>query len=295
VRLQLSEASLEEYARQCGQVTGDFEADVSRIFAVFVNTGHRTFTRKDVTYVLIRMGQTEGLRGNTLCWETSDLWERLGKAISSVAEKETDKRGYWTFSQGAAPPAAPVASPEPEPPAKDVRDVRTWVAIELSPMGEYAASRGELDTHLTSLFPSDVELFIPYVFYYQDGRRELFNVMEGYCFVESGLDDRDYLAFSHESPYLKKVLHSRSNGSLALHTIPDAKVQELKDTLAQKVAVEIKEGMEVEVTRGLYRGLRGHVVGVSEEHAGVLFAMRSLNTIRSIPRYLLMPIGDLDE
>jgi transcription antitermination factor NusG len=139
------------------------------------------------------------------------------------------------------------------------------------------------------------EVFIPYLSYSYDGRGTVFNVMEGYAFVASGLDDRMYLDIVHSSPYLKGVLHSQGSGSLVLLTVPNSNVLDLKDRLSKMVAVEIQEGMEVEITRGICQGLSGKVVGLEEDVAHILISLRTLKTIRTIPRFALLPIGENED
>jgi len=74
-------------------------------------------------------------------------------------------------------------------------------------------------------------------------------------------------------------------------TVPESSVQELKDKLSEMVAVEIKEGMLVEIVQGICRGLSGLVVGLEEDVAHVFIELRTLATIRTIPRYGLRPKG----
>ena len=167
------------------------------------------------------------------------------------------------------------------------------MVYELTSSGENVASQGGLEHHIKTLLRTPtLEVFVPYLSYTYENRTAVFNVMEGYCFVASGLDERAYLAIVHDSPYLKGVLNSRGGSSLALMTVPESSVQELKDRLAHMVAVEIQEGMRVRVSRGVCQGLDGKVVGLDGETAYVLINLRTLQTIRTIPRFALVPQGD---
>ena len=177
--------------------------------------------------------------------------------------------------------------------ARDDRDNRTWVVFELSYAGETAASEGALEGHLRGHFENpDIEIFIPYLSYCYDGRKSLFRVMEGYCFVSSGMDERLYTYAAQESPFLKQALSSGSGGSLVLLTVPERNVQELRDKLDMMVAVDIEDGMEVTVKRGACKGLEGTVVSLNKDSAQVLITMRTLRTIRTIPRFALSPKGE---
>lgn len=172
----------------------------------------------------------------------------------------------------------------------DGRDERTWVVFELTSSGDKAASAGLLEAHLRLQFKSDLEVFIPYISFTYGGRTTLFNVMEGYAFVESGYPERAYLEFAAESPFLKQVLHTTGSSFFpALMTVPHRKVLQLQDQLGNMIAVEIETGMDVVVRQGICTGLAGRVLGVDDNNAQVLFTMRTLKTIRSIPRQALLP------
>lgn len=177
---------------------------------------------------------------------------------------------------------------------KDNRDEITWVVYELTASGERLASDGQLEAYLreTLSLPETHRVFVPYLTFQYGNRYTVFNVMEGYCFVAAGLDDRVYLTSVHDSQYLKSVLSSEMGGRTVLMTVPDSSVEELRDRLGQMVAVEIEEDMVVEIVRGQYRGLEGRVVSLTDEMAHVLIELRTLRTIRTIPRFALLPRGD---
>ena len=177
---------------------------------------------------------------------------------------------------------------------KDNRDELTWVVYELTSAGERLASDGQLESYLrdTLSVGSEHPVFIPYLAFHYGNRSSIFNVMEGYCFVGSGLDDRAYFSSVHDSPYLRGVLSTEVRRHLVLNTVPDHSVQELRDRLAEMIAVEIEEDMVVEVVRGTYTGLEGRVVALTDDMAHVLIELRTLRTIRTIPRFALLPRGD---
>jgi hypothetical protein len=179
---------------------------------------------------------------------------------------------------------------------RDNRDETTWVVYELTASGERLASDGQLEGYLrdTLNLPDGHQVFVPYLAFQYGSRCTVFNVMEGYCFVAAGLDDRVYLSAVYDSQYLKSVLCAdmgRGKGKV-LMTVPDSSVEELRGRLGQMVAVEITEGMVVEIVRGQYSGLDGRVVSLTEEMAHVLIELRTLRTIRTIPRFALLPRGD---
>jgi len=304
MRLQLDAETIEEISRRCGAATADVGEDVRAILTAFRQIDHDPFTRKDVTSILLAMGMTQSVRGTTVDWNQGNTWFHIGDTIRDQATQVTGRRGYWAHHplptpkpQPAAPPSRPSRQPQKpqpsQPSQRDDRDSQTWVVYELTSSGERAASEGLLEEHLKSILKTpSLEVFVPYLSYCYEERMALFNVMEGYAFAEYSLDDRLYLAVVHESPYLKGVLHSKSGGSLVLHTVPDQKVCELRDSLAEMVAVEIQIGMEVEITRGICQGLTGSVVGLEEDVAHVLITLRTLRSIRTLPRLALLPVGD---
>lgn len=177
---------------------------------------------------------------------------------------------------------------------RDNRDELTWVVFELTSAGERLAAEGHLEQYIREVLKCDAQhpIFVPYLSYQYGTRTSVFNVMEGYSFVASGLDDRVYLSAPYESPYLRSVLSSEIGRRTVLMTVPDSNVTELRDRLAQMVAVDIEEGMTVEIVRGNYQGLVGKVVALAEETAHVLIELRTLRTIRTIPRFALFPRGD---
>ena len=169
-------------------------------------------------------------------------------------------------------------------PQRDSRDSRTWVVFELSYAGEREAAQGTLLPHLERLFP-EKEAFVPYVSHSYNGKNVLFNVMEGYCFVESGLDDRDYTHVCVESPYFVKALGNRKG----LQTLPDSMVEDLKVKLSHMMAAEVQVGLQVRVVNGMCSGLQGTVLHVDDGVAQVLVELRTLKTIRHVPCYALVP------
>lgn len=177
--------------------------------------------------------------------------------------------------------------------AKDGRDELTWVVFELTHAGERLAAEGFLESHLRNVLKleSAHPVFVPYLPLKCEDRITLFNVMEGYAFVASGLDDRVYLAAPDNSMYLKSALHSKQGYSRILMTVPHAKVRDLKKRLADMVAVEIKQDMRVEVSQGPFKGLEGVVAELTPELAHVFIELRTLRTIRTFPRYALLPKG----
>lgn len=179
---------------------------------------------------------------------------------------------------------------------RDERDETTWIVFELKAAGERLAAEGGLESHLRrTLGLTDTHpIFVPYLSFTHGGRTTIFNSMEGYAFVaHSGVDDRTCFHSIVESPYLRSVLHSRpGKGPPVLMTVPNSSVETLRHKLREMISVDIEEGMEVDVISGEFVGLSGTVLSLSEEQAHVFIKMRTLRTIRTIPRFSLHPRGD---
>jgi|APSaa5957512622_1039677.scaffolds.fasta_scaffold139169_2 hypothetical protein len=174
----------------------------------------------------------------------------------------------------------------------DDRDEKTWVVYELTHAGESLAAKGGLEGHIESIFGDPLpEIFVPCLSYRCDGRLTLFNVMEGYCFVSSELEEQKYLHIVESSPYLWKVLHTACrNRSPALTTVANSHVRSLQHKLSEMCTLSI--GMRVQVRKGICKGLEGKVVGLSGEQAHVLISLRTLKTIRTIHKFAILPLGE---
>lgn len=177
---------------------------------------------------------------------------------------------------------------------KDSRDEKTWVVLELSRHGEIFSRTEDLSKILESLFP-EVGVFLPSINLRLDGRAVHFSVMDGYCFVGSGLPTEEYFRKVEDSPYLNKVLYTKSR-NLALHTVPNTTIEELKHKLSLMVSSDIKEGDRVLITKGVCENLEGVVLSVDQDagEANVLLETRTLKTIRRLPCFSLFPLGDDD-
>lgn len=178
-------------------------------------------------------------------------------------------------------------------PTKDVRDEKTWLVFELTHLGEKTAVTGELEKHLKDLFGlKSGQVFIPYKIIVCDGRKTLLNVMEGYCFAEYLLDSREYVLGVRNSPYLKNVLHSKIGYSYSLHTIPNSHIQDLQEKLNQMASSTLAVGDRVVVLRGIFEGIEGEIISVTEDTACVFIRLRSLEAIRVLPKFALSPVGE---
>ena len=139
------------------------------------------------------------------------------------------------------------------------------------------------------------QVFIPYLTFEYEGRVSVYNVMEGYCFVRYMLDDSRYLKPLESSPFLKTVLHSKRGRTVIFKTVLDRVVDGLRAQLSEMAVVDLEVGMKVEIVHGVCQGLEGTVVSMVGEDVGVHIKLRSLETVRVIPKLALLPAGEDDE
>lgn len=165
----------------------------------------------------------------------------------------------------------------------DQRDDQTWVVIELSHAGEVKMSEGTLAACLRRDLgvQPDFPIFIPVMSYPRGARSVNVYLMEGYVFVGSGLPETSYFALEHKD-YVNHVV-STPGRVRSLGTIPNKKIEELKNQLRSMVASNIKDGDHVTMINGSYRNLDGDVIHVYGDNAIVRVQLRSLDMIATIP------------
>lgn len=172
----------------------------------------------------------------------------------------------------------------------DPRDQRTWVAIELTQQGEIKAIEGTLERSLRQDLRLDPDhpVFIPIALYKRNGKITPIHLMEGYCFVASGLDEVAYYALENTA-YVSQVMSTRQGKHKFryLSTITDAQVEEMRLKLRQMVTGEIPLQSLVAILDGPYRGLNGRVCGLDENNGFIRITLRSLDVVATIPRIFL--------
>jgi len=175
----------------------------------------------------------------------------------------------------------------------DNRDGPTWVALELTKLGEQKVEDGSIEDDLLDALdaPWHWPVFMPAKSYKRGGRIVTAILMEGYAFVGAGLDESAYFALEHHRNHLvSRVMSSTGAGGMrALKTVPESYIQALRERLREEVASDITVGMMVNVTDGTYANLTGVVIDVEGEYASVEVRLRSAHLIFGVPRYLLEP------
>ncbi len=175
---------------------------------------------------------------------------------------------------------------------RDKRDHRTWYVIEITAAGERQARQGTLEEYLRKSLDLDPDypIFVPYTLVRSDDDTAIVhNVLQGYVFIQTGVDERRLREAVRESVALRALISSEVRNALVANTVPDEVVQDLKDKLHHMVSKDLKVGGTVEVSQGIYQKMTGVVQSMTEKDAQVLFSLRTLKAIVTIPRNSLLP------
>lgn len=172
----------------------------------------------------------------------------------------------------------------------DKRDDNTWVVIELTSFGEQRVEEDKLEEMLRQDLGVDgnFPIFIPSASFTKDGKTVTLHLVEGYCFVASGLAETSYFALERR-PYVASIMSSRSGPHKirTLSVVPNTEVESLRAQLRRMLSAEIEAGAVVYVNAGKYKRMTGSVVGFEGEDAVVHFSLRSLEGWAVIPRIFL--------
>lgn len=163
------------------------------------------------------------------------------------------------------------------------------MALELTPAGSNLIDENLLEGELRRLLGVDESwpIFIPARLYEKNGRTIALHLMEGYCFVATGLDEVRYFRLEKTKLVERVMAAQGSSGLRVLRVVPDAEVAKLRDQLRDQVTTLLSLGARVKVMHGLYASLEGEVVDNLDEdaeHILVCFKFRSLERIARIPR-----------
>lgn len=174
----------------------------------------------------------------------------------------------------------------------DRRDKKRWAVLELTAIGTHKVESGEILPILEKMFP-DCEVFVPHAIFQSGARQVSVALMEGYCFVTSGMPEVFYFR-SEKSPYIQSVMSVEDDrGIRVLSTVEDDHITSLKERLGEYISSTIEPGMSVRCVDGTFRGLEGEVLQIlPDNRASVLITLRSASMIVSVPKTALEKIGD---
>lgn len=172
----------------------------------------------------------------------------------------------------------------------DCRDDLTWVALELTYLGEQKVEDETLKASLLKDLNCDNTqhpVFIPSTVYYKSGKPITVHLLEGYVFVATGLPEVSYFGLEKQ-PYINKVLSEKGpNNMRTLSVISNTYIFELKSKLRKLLSSDLEVNQDVKVLDGLYRTLKGKVLSLEEDYAAVNISLRSIDLIARIPRVFL--------
>lgn len=171
----------------------------------------------------------------------------------------------------------------------DKRDGQTWVALELTHVGEQRAEEGTLERSLRRELgvEDDWPVLVPSMSYVKDGKKMTLHLMEGYAFVASGLPEVQYFALERKTNVSQVLSVRGSKGLRALSVLPDTKIQEIRDRMRSLQSEDLPMGSRVLIVEGVYASLTGEVVASHDNFFYVHIALRSLNIIATIPRNMV--------
>lgn len=177
----------------------------------------------------------------------------------------------------------------------DQRDEPTWVVVELTRLGEQAALDGTLDVLLRKglKVDEDFPVFVPVTLYRKSGQVTPYQLLQGYAFLGSGLDDVAYFALEDGS-YVKHVMSTRmgKNRFRYLSVITDDQIQEMRRKLREMVTADLPRTAHVRIVEGPYRGLDGRVTGINDDDVHVFIRLRSLEIVATTPRIFVEEIEE---
>lgn len=177
----------------------------------------------------------------------------------------------------------------------DLRDERSWVAVELTRAGELQAVEGTLEHQLRRDLGVDESypIFVPIALFRRNGKVTPIHLMEGYVFIASGLDEVLYFGLE-KRPYVNSVMSTRQgkNQFRYVSVISDAQVRAMKEKLREMVSQEIPLNAIVDIRGGTYGGLEGRVIGLDDKSGFVRITLRSLDVVATIPRIFLEDQGE---
>lgn len=179
----------------------------------------------------------------------------------------------------------------------DKRDDQTWVALELTHVGEQRAEDGTLERSLRRELgvEDDWPVFVPSMSYVKDGKKTTLHLMEGYAFVATGLPEVQYFALERKSN-VEQVLSVRGARRLrALSVLPDSKIQEIKSKMRDLQGEDLPLGTHVTILDGRYASLSGEVVAMLDRVLFIQIVLRSLSIIATVPRNMVELEGDANE
>ncbi len=161
----------------------------------------------------------------------------------------------------------------------------------MSPLGESLIRDGLYEGEIRKALgvSEDWPVFVPTKIFDKDGKKVVLTLMEGYCFVGTGLDEVRYFRLEN-GRLVTKVMSQIINSMRVLHVLQNSKVEEIRQKMAQEIASDFQVGMRVSPTVGPFSGLEGVITLDQGEKAQVHFSFRSRKIWKTFPKVLLTPV-----
>jgi transcription antitermination factor NusG len=170
----------------------------------------------------------------------------------------------------------------------DHRDDPTWVALELTYLGETKVEEGSFDSVLRRDLGVDhtFPIFIPAATYLKHNKPITVYLLEGYVFVGSGLAETSYFSLE-KKPYVSKVMSVMSGKMRNLSTVADSYIKSLQKQLRKLIVSDVEVGSKAHIIDGLYKNLEGIVIGLYNDYAHIQIDLRSIKIIATVPMAFL--------
>ena len=174
----------------------------------------------------------------------------------------------------------------------DQRDQVTWVVLEVSSLGENLIKEGEYESELRRALGVDVSwpVFVPTKVFEKEGKRVVVHLMEGYCFVGTGLDEVRYFRLEGGRLVNKVMSQKGPNKIRALHVLGNFQVEDLRKKMDEEVSSDLEVGMTVIPSVGPFSTLEGKITLICEDQAQVFFDFRSRKVWKMFPKVLLTTV-----
>lgn len=175
----------------------------------------------------------------------------------------------------------------------DSRDSKTWATLELTTLGEIKVDDGVLEKILKKELEESIEVFIPVSSYDQNGRKVNLYLLEGYVFVQTGLDETRYFDLER-TPYFETVFSTKDPETKlrVLSVVSDVEVEKMRDQLRGMSCKGLSTGDSVFIVKGAYKNLTGSIIDFEGEDAYIKIDLRSLSTIVKLPPAYLSTVKE---
>lgn len=158
----------------------------------------------------------------------------------------------------------------------------TWLIFQLSPLGEVVEIE-EITLAFQEL-DKKIELYVPAFSWTERGITEKIVFLPGYIFVRNDLS-QEMTEKVLKSQYICQILKDGSGNAMVSQKDFDL----LKERFRQKKVLQFKEGDEVVIAKGFWKGYNGKIVVIDnqEEKVVVLVKRESMERLIDVPIFFV--------